>query len=146
MLIGAPGSGKTKHAEQMYDGLSIVSSDAIREWVFDDVTNQHPAIWRVIRAVARAKIEARIVDTVVLDATFAKRRDRVAMLNDIRSWIQPGDTVEGIYFSPPKSEIHERNARRDRVVPKHAVDGMLSALGAHPPHVDDGFDSLRVIT
>lgn len=140
MLIGASGAGKSTYAEQ-YE--HVVSSDDIREWVFGDATNQHPAIWRVIRAVIRAKLEARVGDTLVIDVTNAKRKDRVSMINDIRGWMRPGDTVEGVYFDVPKDILLERNANRDRQVPLHAIDAQYSALQSNPPSIEDGFDDLH---
>lgn len=156
ILIGASGSGKSTWATkdpringileiEGYDPeVDLVSSDDIREWVFGDAANQHPSIWRVIRAVIRAKIESGLSETLVIDATNAKRKDRVAMINDVRSWIKPEDTVEGIYFDVPKQTLLERNASRDRQVPRHAIDAQYSALKSNPPTVEDGFDALHL--
>ena len=65
------------------------------------------------------------------------------MINDVRSWMEPGDVIEGLYFDVTKDVAIERNRKRERQVPDHAINSQFSALKANPPCEEDGFDALR---
>ena len=146
ITIGAPASGKSTWAREKFEEHEIVSSDEARRLICGDETNQSVTgeAWRVVHALVAAKLRSR-QPKICIDATSAKKRDRVGLINFIRTHMPEGTKITGVLFAPDKKVLLERNKNRDRQVPERVIDSMLQALKSAPPAVSDGFDELKEI-
>lgn len=115
LLVGPAGAGKTTFAARHFDPSEVVSSDAIRERLTGDETDQSAN--RATFAVVHRLVEGRLRDrrTVVVDATNVTRGARRALLSRAARAAVP---AVAIVFDLPQAAVQERNARR----PGRAVD------------------------
>ena len=140
LLVGLPASGKSTWARGQADG-AVLSSDKIRGWLSDDVTNQkiHRRVFATLRHLLRQRLELGRPVTYV-DSTSLTLKER-------RPYLAMGDLydceVEAVYFDIPLAVCLERNRGRSRVVPEDAVREM--ALRMVAPSVAEGFSRIRVI-
>lgn len=140
ILIGAPGSGKSTWALEHFSKESIISSDGVREYLYGDAQIQGNP-WPVVYAILESKLDSDL-QTVVFDATNAKRKDRRRLINFIRTHATGEFNLYGVVFSVEKKELLRRNEIRDKPVPKEVIDRMLSSLTNGPPSVEEGFTEL----
>lgn len=138
-MVGLPGSGKSTYLERL--GVAPLSSDAIRQLLADDATNQtiHGRVFATIRYLLRQRLAiGRAVNYV--DATHltpAERRPYVKMAR------QHGCDVEAVFFDVPLEVCIARNRGRARVVPVEAMRKMAAKLV--PPRVAEGFSRVTVV-
>jgi predicted kinase len=139
VLVGLPGSGKsTWLARRGFVGLS---SDEIRGWLSDDVTNQniHRRVFATIRYLLRHRLELRRPYSFI-DATSLTRKDR-------RPYIKMAELydcdIEAVFFDVPLEECQARNRARLRIVPQEAIEEMARRL--RPPTVEEGFSRVTVV-
>lgn len=145
VAIGVPGSGKTTMLKSFAakEGLTYINADDIRQELTGDARNhQHEGrVW----ALAHKRIVSALAGAgVVVDATHARRRDRVQMIRFCRE--HGAKTIIGYYFAISPETCKKRNAQRPNPVPDAAIDRMARFLSDQPPATSDGFDELRVIT
>ncbi len=139
MLVGLPGSGKSTWLAR--NGHNALSSDEIRNWLSDDITNQniHRRVFATIRYLLRHRIELGRPRTFI-DATSLTRKDR-------RPFVKMAELydcdVEAIFFDVPLEICQQRNRARARVVPEAAICEMARRL--KPPSVEEGFRRVTVI-
>ncbi len=162
VLIGAAGAGKSTLAARLFEPSEIVSSDALRERVSGDATDQRatrPAFAILHREVRRRLAAGRIV---VVDATNVEAIARATLRRLADAARVPAIAIAIV---PSVTEVHARNARRAaRVVPRDVVDrhlGRLDDLGttsaaiaaallaegftaAHVLHSADELDSVEI--
>lgn len=140
VLVGLPGSGKSTWLSQR--GYTAISSDEIRRWLSDDITNQliHRRVFAALRYIVRQRIELGRPVTFI-DATSLTRKDR-------RQYIKMAELydceVEAIFFNVPFEICMARNLARARVVPEQAMLDMSRKL--RPPTIDEGFSRVTVIS
>lgn len=140
VLVGAPGSGKSTWAEKNFSKHSIISSDAVREYMYGDAQIQGNP-WPVIYAILESKLDSDL-NQIVFDATNVKRKDRRRLINFIRTHATGEFALYGVLFNVDKKELMRRNEIRDKPVPKGVIDKMLSALNGAPITEDEGFTQI----
>lgn len=141
MLIGLPASGKSTYAASLEDAV-VVSSDAIREELLGDVSDQerNDKVFLEVGRRVKAALSEGAVGTVVLDATNISKKRRVAFLKELSKY----DCEKcAVWFAVPYAECLRRNASRERVVPEHAIAKML--LNFNPPSKTEGFDKVEIV-
>jgi predicted kinase len=138
-MVGLPGSGKSTYLERL--GVTPLSSDAIRQLLADDATDQsiHGRVFSTIRYLLRQRLAIGRAATYV-DATHltpAERRPYVKMAR------LHGCDVEAVFFDVPLEICIARNRGRARVVPVEAMRKMAAKLV--PPKAAEGFSRVTVV-
>ena len=139
LLVGLPGSGKSTYLEKQ--GASSLSSDAIRQLLADDVTDQtiHGRVFATLRYLLRHRLAIGRPVTYV-DATHLTPEERQPYVRIARAY---GCEIEALYFDTPLDLCRERNRLRARVVPEEALEKM--AVKLVPPSVEEGFSRVTVV-
>ncbi len=140
VLVGLPGSGKSSYLERM--GVRGLSSDAIRQLLADDATDQtiHVRVFQTLRYLLEQRLSIGRAVTYI-DATNLTPEERGPYLAIGRTW---GCDVEAVFFDVALDVCMERNARRSRVVPGEALAKMAAKLA--PPSMEEGFARVTVLT
>ena len=139
VAVGLPGSGKSTYLAAIQ--ANPVSSDAIRQLLSDDVTNQniHSDVFATLRYLLRRRLALKRPVTYI-DATNLTRRDRRPYIDIAR---HSNCRIEALYFDVPLAVCLERNAARSRVVPPRALELMAARVIA--PSVAEGFNQVTVL-
>lgn len=139
LAIGLPGSGKSAYFERK--GITPVSSDLLRQLLFDDPADQRMPhlVFQALRNLLRIRLRAGTLTTYV-DATNLTRRGRRPYFQIARSY---GCLVDALFFQVPVEECLRRNRRRRRRVPEPAILRMARKLQA--PSLEEGFRRIVVI-
>jgi predicted kinase len=126
LLIGAAGAGKSTFAVGHFPADAIISSDALREAILGNATDQ-TANGRVFAAVHRALDQRLAADRLaVVDATNLTAAGRRAIRERAG---RAGVPAVAIVFALPADLVRRRNAARPgRQVPDAAVARHLIAL------------------
>lgn len=142
MLIGPSGCGKTTWAEEHFREGQILSSDHLRSFFGTgphDQTVSTEAFELLNRLVdARlAKGLTTVVDTLGLDADERERYRQKAA--------EAGMACVAVGFDTDPAICHERNAARDRSVPKTVLDKQIRRWRqARDGLADEGFDAVVI--
>ncbi|MBI3683236.1 MAG: AAA family ATPase [Acidobacteria bacterium] len=140
LLVGLPGSGKSTYAAQR--GWPVLSSDAIRQLLLDDATDQsaNRRIFLLLRHLLKGRLELRRAVTCV-DATSLTPFER-------RPYVKLAGMydcdIEAVYFDVPLEVCRQRNGARGRVVPEEVLDRMAARL--KPPAAEEGFTKVTVVS
>jgi predicted kinase len=139
LLIGLPGSGKSTWAARQ--GVVALSSDAVRELLADDATDQsiHGRVFTTLRYLLRQRLAIGRPVTYI-DATHLTLEERKPYAQ-IAGWY--GADLEAVFFNVPMSVCIARNRGRSRIVPEAAILAMAAKL--RPPSPDEGFTRIQVI-
>lgn len=139
ITVGLPGSGKSTWLARQ--DLTAISSDAIRQLLADDPTDQsiHVRVFATIRYLLRQRLAiGRPVSYV--DATHLTPAERAPYVTIARAF---DAQLEAVFFDVPIGVCMERNLARNRNVPREAIETMAAKLV--PPSLDEGFCRITTV-
>lgn len=118
VLVGAAASGKSTWAARHFRPSQVLSSDALRELVADDATDQAASrdAFRLLHLVAAARLQRGLV--TVIDATNLRRSARTQLRSLAARFERPSVAV---LFEVALDDLLARNAGRQRRVPEDVV-------------------------
>ena len=139
LAIGLPGSGKTTWFGRR--GITPLSSDLLRNILFDDVEEQRyqGLVFSTLRSLLRARLIARMPANYV-DATNLSIHERRQWIKMAKSF---GYEVQAVFFDVPLDVCLERNRKRDRSVSEDIMRKMAEKL--KPPVFEEGFEKITVV-
>jgi predicted kinase len=139
LAIGLPGSGKTTWFGRR--GITPLSSDLLRNILFDDVEEQRyqGLVFSTLRSLLRARLIARMPWNYV-DATNLSTHERRQWIKMAKSF---GYEVQAVFFDVPLEVCLERNRKRDRSVSEDVMRKMAEKL--KPPVFEEGFNKITVV-
>jgi len=139
LTIGLPGSGKTTWYKRR--GVQPLSSDMLRNILFDDITDQRyqGLVFSTLRSLLRARLIAKMPWNYV-DATNLSPHERRQWIKMAKSF---GYEVQAVFFDVPLEVCLERNSKRDRQVTDEVMQKMAERL--RPPAFKEGFDKITVV-
>jgi predicted kinase len=139
LTIGLPGSGKTTWFKRR--GVTPLSSDLLRNILFDDITDQRYSglVFSTLRSLLRARLIAKMPWNYV-DATNLSAHERRQWIKMARSF---GYEVQAVYFDVPLAVCLERNSKRERRVADDVMQKMAERL--RPPSFKEGFGKITVV-
>jgi predicted kinase len=133
VLVGAAGSGKSSFAARHFDPRDVLASDAFRERVSGDPTDQ--AASRRAFAALHGALRRRLASgrLAVVDATSVARRARTPLVRAAR---EAGVPALAIVLDLPPDVVLARNAARPGrfAVPDPAVHRQLLSLARSVRH------------
>ncbi|MEO6922518.1 MAG: ATP-binding protein [Bryocella sp.] len=139
LTIGLPGSGKST----WYKRRCVVplSSDMLRNILFDDITDQRyqGLVFSTLRSLLRARLIAKMPWNYV-DATNLSPHERRQWIKMAKSF---GYEVQAVFFDVPLAVCMERNSNRERQVTDEVMQKMAERL--RPPVFKEGFDKITVV-
>jgi predicted kinase len=139
LAIGLPGSGKTTWFGRR--GITPLSSDLLRNILFDDVEEQRyqGLVFSTLRSLLRARLIARMPMNYV-DATNLSVHERRQWIKMAKSF---GYEVQAVFFDVPLEVCLDRNRQRDRSVSEEIMRKMAERL--KPPVFEEGFEKITVV-
>ncbi len=139
LAIGLPGSGKTTWFGRR--GITPLSSDLLRNILFDDVEEQRyqGLVFSTLRSLLRARLIAKMPMNYV-DATNLSIHERRQWIKMAKSF---GYEVQAVFFDVPLDVCLDRNRHRDRSVSEDVMRKMAEKL--KPPVFEEGFDKITVV-
>ncbi len=139
LAIGLPGSGKTTWFGRR--GITPLSSDLLRNILFDDVEEQRyqGLVFSTLRSLLRARLIAKMPMSYV-DATNLSIHERRQWIKMAKSF---GYAVQAVFFDVPLDVCLERNRQRDRSVSEDIMRRMAEKL--KPPVFEEGFEKITVV-
>lgn len=139
--IGIPGSGKSTVLSRLSEetGAIYVSTDQIRQELTGSEADQSRNKQVIELMYQRAHEALDAGEDVIIDATNAKKPDRLRLIAHCR---MKADEVIGIWLVTPNAVSFQRNRARVRVVRDSALQSMARSLRENPPSLDEGFDEL----
>lgn len=139
LAIGLPGSGKSSWFKR--HNLVPLSSDMVRQFLFDDVREQRfqDLVFSNLRSMLKARLIAKRPMNYV-DATNLTPQER-------QHWIKLAKDyqyeVHAVFFDVPLEVCIDRHQRRDRVVPEDVMRRMAAKL--KPPTFEEGIAKITVV-
>ena len=138
VLARVAGVGKSTYVKNHFKDIAIVSTDAIRLELFNDLTQENN---QLVFKTAHARIHDTLEkgETVVFDATnlTLKRRKQI-----FEQYKQLAIVEVHMVWKPLQEILHQNNQREGKAcVPEHIIHDMYKAL--QPPR--EGFDCHNAI-
>lgn len=141
VMCGPAGSGKSTWAQeyvQTHAGYSIISTDAIREFLFGDASIQSQP--RLVFNFAYSHIADSLKDgiNVIFDAMNLRAKDRRAVIKRFKDI--PNVRFICICCETPRKLCQERQKLRERKVSSEVITKQFERFQI--PHKDEGWDSI----
>ena len=110
MMVGLPGSGKSTVADKYYPNAVWVSSDAIREELWGDASDQrNPEV--VFEEMERRTLEAlNDYHDVVYDATNLHSRTRKKLVTSIKRQVPGVESASANWLLPPLANARDASS------------------------------------
>jgi predicted kinase len=144
VLVGAAGSGKSTFAARWFDPSEVLSSDAFREILTGDPSDQRATktAFSIIHREVTKRLAAK--RTVVVDATNVEASARGTLITRARFAAVP---AVAIVFALPREIVLAQNAARPgRIVEATIVERHLERLeSALPALRGEAFDWIVVL-
>lgn len=139
MLIGIPGSGKSKYAKELAkkENAIVLSSDELRNELFGTVNefNKNGELFQEL--YKRTKTQLENENNVIIDATNINRKRRIGVIKQFNKYQK-----ECWYMCTPYEICNIFNNNRDRVVEKEVIDKMYKTF--HVPSYIEGWDKINI--
>lgn len=135
ILVGAPGSGKSTIASKLTDdSYALVSSDSIREELFNDVNNM--ANNKEVFEEYHRRIEERLCNSkfTIADATSLRANARRKLYDIALKYNTP---IRVVVMNISLDETLKQNKNRDRQVPDEVIIKMFDTLNDEYLSIDD---------
>lgn len=146
-LIGIPGSGKSTFAAELakLGNYRIVSTDTIRQQLYGDANIQGE--WNQVEEKAISEIVNALTqgDSIIYDATNAKRGWRMELLSKLKSSLAVFPLWMAWYLQTPVAICKLWNQQRLRQVPDFVIENMHKSLQNFPPIAAEGFATVKKI-
>lgn len=141
MMVGLPASGKSTIAKVIseFEKAIIVSTDEIREELFNDIDDQEHNAEVFDEVESRIKFYIANEQDVIFDATNVSYKRRRAFLEKLKHY-----RVKkiAILVATPYEECIKRNAERGRKVPEEVITRMYHNF--YIPQYYEGFDEIQI--
>lgn len=124
LLVGAPASGKSTHADRHRKaGRQVLSSDALRGVIGKNESDQSVSgeVFKIMEAMTGYFLSRG--EDVTIDATNMTKAARAPFIRMGRKYHA---YIVAIVFNTPASVCKERNAARERKVPEDVIDRMFA--------------------
>jgi predicted kinase len=142
MLVGLAGSGKSTLAKELMqdrEDTVYLSSDELREELYNDVNNQENNPQVFVEMAKRTREALKSGKHVIYDATNISRKKRQGLLQQL-----PKNTHKTVvYVATDYKKVIEQNESRDRVVPKGVIDLMYKNLQI--PIYSEGWNHIEIV-
>ncbi|MBN2907961.1 ATP-binding protein [Polycladomyces sp. WAk] len=134
VLMGLPGSGKSTYANR-FDHCVVLSSDAIRKELFNDVQYQGNNALVFDTLYGRAKEYLEHGYDVVIDSTHLEAHRRLQVIDMFREYEKEIHVIH-----TPVDECKRRNRERERIVPENVIDQMAKKM--EYPTYEEGWSKI----
>lgn len=141
MLIGLPGSGKDYYAKNL-TGV-IISSDDIRQELFNDVNDQSHNNEVFEEMYRRTITSLKRGEDVIYNATNLVAKRRKHFLSRVAAAKIEDLIVVGTLIATPIEQCKINNSSRERKVPEEVIERMVRAFTT--PRIEEGFDDINLI-
>ena len=144
VTVGLPSSGKTSWVddfigENQGKAIDVISSDKIREEVFNDIEDQNHNSEVFDLMKRRTKESLSQGHVVIYEATNISSKRRRALLNELNKYY---DKAICLFKYKRLTACQIDNEKRDREVPSNVIDRMYRNFEI--PHKSEGFDEIIV--
>ena len=144
VTVGLPSSGKTSWVDDFIGEnqgkvIDVISSDKIREEVFNDIEDQNHNSEVFDLMKRRTKESLSQGHVVIYEATNISSKRRRALLNELNKYY---DKAICLFKYKRVSACQIDNEERDREVPSDVIDRMYRNFEI--PHKNEGFDEIIV--
>jgi predicted kinase len=141
-MVGLSGSGKSTITKEQYSKYVLISSDKLREELYNDVNDQshnHEIFEEMYR---RSIFALNCGKDVVYDATNLNAKRRTALINRVRGEFKGEVRFIAHIVATSIPLCLARNASRDRVVPEDVI--MLQLKQFQLPTKLEGFNDITI--
>ena len=144
VTVGLPGSGKTSWVKEFIEEnqdkiIDIISSDKIREEVFNDIEDQNHNSEVFDLMKRRTKESLSQGHVAIYEATNISSKRRRALLKELNKYY---DKAICLFKYKRLSNCQIDNEKRDKEVPSDVIDRMYRNFEV--PHKNEGFDEIIV--
>ena len=144
VTVGLPGSGKTSWVKEFIEEnqdkiIDIISSDKIREEVFNDIEDQNHngEVFDLMKRRTKESLSQGHI--AIYEATNISSKRRRALLKELNKYY---DKAICLFKYKRLSACQIDNEERDREVPSDVIDRMYRNFEI--PHKNEGFDEIIV--